>query len=96
MASGVEIKKKLVELVKSQYGVEFDDMSVEIPPRTELGDLAFPAAFELAKRLKALTGEKKNPREIASALAAGISELDGIDRVEIAGGLAFGEEVIGK
>jgi arginyl-tRNA synthetase len=58
---------------------------VEVPPRTELGDLAFPVAFELAKQLKAATGQKQNPREIATRLAESLRDIDGIARVDIAG-----------
>ena len=40
--------------------------SLEVPPRRELGDLAFPAALHLAQALK------RKPREIAEELAAGL------------------------
>ena len=42
--------------------------------RTELGDLAFPIAFDLAKRIKAATGEK-NPRDLATKLAEGLTAM---------------------
>ncbi|MCI0485467.1 MAG: arginine--tRNA ligase, partial [Blastocatellia bacterium] len=58
---------------------------LEIPPRTALGDIASPVAFELAKRLKASTGRKHNPREIAARLSERLSDLKGITRAEIAG-----------
>ncbi|HMV50668.1 MAG TPA: arginine--tRNA ligase, partial [Blastocatellia bacterium] len=67
------------------FSVELDDVVSEIPPKTELGDLAFPLAFDLAKRIKAATGEKKNPREIATRLADGLKTVPGVARVEIAG-----------
>ena len=66
-----EIKQRLLALVREYYQIELDDLAAEIPPKTELGDLAFPVAFELAKRLKAATGEKKNPRELATKLSEG-------------------------
>ena len=71
MASSLtnEIKAKLIALVRDNFNLELDDVVSEIPPKTELGDLAFPLAFDLAKRIKAATGEKKNPREIATTLA---------------------------
>ena len=79
------IKSRLLTLVSEQFNVELADLVAEVPPKTELGDLAFPLAFELAKRLKAATGEKKNPREIATQLANGLTSLPGVARVEIAG-----------
>lgn len=80
-----EIKQRLLALVREKFQVELTDLATEIPPKTELGDLAFPLAFELAKRLKAATGEKKNPREIANTLAEGLRTIPGVARVEIAG-----------
>ena len=80
-----EIKGQLVRLVREQFGLEVGEVVVETPPQREMGDLAFPLAFELAKRLKAATGEKQNPRDLAGRLAAGLRDLAGVSRVEIAG-----------
>ncbi len=87
MASSLttEIKAKLIALVRDTYSLELDDIVSEIPPKTELGDLAFPLAFDLAKRIKAATGDKKNPREIATKLAEELKAIPGVARVEIAG-----------
>ena len=87
MASSLttEIKTRLIALVRDNFNLELDDVVSEIPPKTELGDLAFPLAFDLAKRIKAATGEKKNPREIAAKLAEDLKTLAGVARVEIAG-----------
>jgi arginyl-tRNA synthetase len=49
-----------------------EQFAAEVPPKTELGDLAFPVAFELAKQIKQQTGEKQNPREIAEKLKAAL------------------------
>ncbi len=77
------------EAVRSAINRVFDidlvEFSVEVPPRTELGDLAFPIAFELAKRLKAATGQKQNPRDIANRIADEIRRVEGVVRVEVAG-----------
>jgi arginyl-tRNA synthetase len=50
-----------------------------------LGDLAFPIAFELAKRIKQATGEKRAPRAIAEQTAEAIKATEGVARVEVAG-----------
>ncbi|MFT3745112.1 MAG: arginine--tRNA ligase [Pyrinomonadaceae bacterium] len=60
-------------------------MAAETPPKTELGDLAFPVAFELAKKIKQATGEKRNPREIAETLKTALESMDSVGRVEVAG-----------
>jgi arginyl-tRNA synthetase len=79
------VRAHLASAIKNIFSIELDDFSVEVPPRTELGDLAFPVAFELAKRLKATTGEKQNPRDIATKLAEELRGITGIARVEVAG-----------
>ena len=81
----VEIKQRLIALARDNFNLELDDVVSEIPPKTELGDLAFPVAFDLAKRIKAATGEKKNPRELATKLAEGLTAMPGVARVEVAG-----------
>ncbi|MGH9949241.1 MAG: hypothetical protein ACRD6X_18880, partial [Pyrinomonadaceae bacterium] len=73
------------EAAKTKFGIEFEQIVTEIPPKTELGDLAFPAAFELAKLIKQSTGEKQNPRAIAESLKSEIEKFDFVDHVEIAG-----------
>ncbi len=67
------------------FGVELEQVAAEVPPRTEMGDLAFPVAFELAKRVKQATGEKRAPRVIAEQLAKALEEVEGVERVEVAG-----------
>jgi arginyl-tRNA synthetase len=83
------IQETMRERVRSAISLLFDidlaEIPVEVPPRTELGDLAFPVAFELAKRLKAATGQKQNPRDIASRLAVEIGKVEGVARADVAG-----------
>src|SRR5438874_2227536 len=45
-----------------------------------MGEAASPVCFELAKRLK------KAPRQIAQDIAASLAKVEGIARVEVAGG----------
>ncbi len=73
-----------------RFGVQLEQIQAESPPNIKLGDLAFPVAFEIAKKIKQTSGEKRNPREIAENLKALI--LDGetslnerIERIEVAG-----------
>ncbi len=80
-----DVRARLTAAIKSHFSIDLDDFVVEVPPRTELGDLAFPVAFDLAKRLKATTGERQNPRAIAAKLAEDLGTTPGIARVEVAG-----------
>jgi len=80
-----QLKTRLRDTGRALFDVELDQIAAEVPPRTELGDIAFPIAFELAKQLKQKTGEKKNPRAIAEAIKSKIEAFDVGDRVEGAG-----------
>ena len=67
------------------FGVELDQVNAEAPPRAELGDLAFPVSFELAKLIKRATGVKLAPRTIAEKLKPELEGLEEVSRIEIAG-----------
>jgi len=73
------------EAAKTEYNVDTENIVVEVPPKPELGDVAFPIAFELAKLLKQQTGEKQNPRAIAEVLKARLETLPFVGHIEIAG-----------
>lgn len=85
----IEIQQILRETVKaaalSLFNVELDQVVVETPPKTELGDLAFPIGFELAKKIKQATGEKKNPRELVEKLIPALESNEFVGKVEVAG-----------
>jgi arginyl-tRNA synthetase len=85
----VNLQQKLRERIRSAareiFGVELQQLNAEAPPRPELGDLAFPVSFELAKLIKQATGEKQAPRTIAEKLKPLLEDIDEVSRVEIAG-----------
>src|ERR1041384_262964 len=80
-----QLKSRLRDTARGLFDVELAQIAAEVPPRTDLGDLAFPIAFELAKQIKQKTGEKKNPRAIAEAIKSKLEAFDAVDRVEVAG-----------
>jgi arginyl-tRNA synthetase len=80
-----QLREKVRETAAAKFQVELDQVGSEIPPKTELGDAAFPVAFELAKLIKQTTGEKQNPRAIAEELKFELEKFDFVDRIEIAG-----------
>ncbi len=65
--------------IREKYGVELA-IVLERPPKIEMGEAASPVCFELAKRLK------RAPRLIAQEIANGLGKVEGIARVEVAGG----------
>ncbi|HSS19303.1 MAG TPA: arginine--tRNA ligase [Pyrinomonadaceae bacterium] len=76
-----EVRKAALEL----FGIELEQLNAEVPPRPELGDLAFPVSFELAKLIKLGTGVKTNPRVIADQLKTKLESSPDVAKVEVAG-----------
>jgi arginyl-tRNA synthetase len=77
--------ERVVTAAMEIFGIKLDQINAEVPPRTELGDLAFPVAFELAKRIKQQSGGKVAPRAIAEKLGRALEQTGGVVRVEVAG-----------
>src|SRR5215813_15249876 len=73
------LRDALAKHIREKYDVELS-VVLERPPKLAMGEAASPVCFELAKRLK------KAPRQIAQEIAAELGKLDGIARVEVAGG----------
>ncbi|HTZ34201.1 MAG TPA: arginine--tRNA ligase [Methylomirabilota bacterium] len=73
------LRDALAAHIRQAYGMELS-IVLERPPKLELGEAASPVCFELAKRLK------KAPRAIAQEIAAALPKIEGIARVEVAGG----------
>ncbi|HEV7844596.1 MAG TPA: arginine--tRNA ligase, partial [Pyrinomonadaceae bacterium] len=84
-----ELQETLRERVRhaaaENFKVTLEQVAAEVPPRTEMGDLAFPVAFEMARRIKQSTGEKHAPRAIAEELKGVLEAVEGVSRVEVAG-----------
>ncbi len=65
--------------VEAEFGHKPDEVVLEVAPRRELGDFAWPGALPLAKVLK------RPPRQIAEAVAERVEWPAEIVKVEIAG-----------
>jgi arginyl-tRNA synthetase len=77
------VRRLMADAVTRLYDISASDpvlaaISVEIPPRRALGDLAVPLAFELARRLR------KAPRAIAQDIVGAIGSPDGFSRIDAA------------
>ncbi len=73
------LREALAGHIHEKYGVELA-IVLERPPKIEMGEAASPVCFELAKRLK------RAPRQIAQEITNGLGKIEGIARVEVAGG----------
>jgi arginyl-tRNA synthetase len=80
-----QLKERIRTAASEMFGVEVQQLTGDTPPKPELGDLAFPVSFELAKLVKQATGEKIAPRTIAEKLKPELENVSGVSRVEIAG-----------
>jgi len=75
------LREQLLSTLQQLYQLPPDalpQLQIEYPPKRELGDLATPVAFELARRLR------KAPRAIAQEIAAALGAIPGVARVEAA------------
>jgi arginyl-tRNA synthetase len=74
------IESTLKTKILGKYQVEYDSLPFSTPPRIELGELALPIAFDLARKVR------RAPREIALELAEEAQSIPGVWKVSVAGG----------
>ncbi|HWB82631.1 MAG TPA: arginine--tRNA ligase [Bryobacteraceae bacterium] len=64
--------------IQARYGVDLP-ITIEQPRQSEFGEMAVPAAFQLAKQLR------QAPKKIATELAAEVGPIEGVAALEAAG-----------
>jgi len=80
-----DLKQQVRQAAQDLFGLELPQLNAEVPPRPELGDLAFPVSFELAKLIKHASGVKTAPRAIAEQLRDRLQGLANVDHIDVAG-----------
>ena len=73
------IRKALRHHIHERYKTDVP-IVLERPPKLAMGEVASPLCFELAKRLK------KPPRALAQEIANSLKPIEGVARIEVAGG----------
>jgi len=73
------LKNNLRSTIRTQWNIEPPDIILNQTPKVELGELATPVTFELARQLK------RAPRAIAQELVEKAGKIDGVERMEVAG-----------
>src|SRR5450755_3300035 len=73
-----QVQRAFHEHIQARYGIDLA-VAVEQPKQSDFGEMAVPAAFQLAKQLK------QPPRKIAAELVAGIVSIPGVSALEVAG-----------
>ena len=71
--------ERLRAVLLEKFQVEIPRLTVEEPPKVEMGDYALPIAFELARTLR------KAPRKIAEELVAALGSVPGFTGFDVAG-----------
>ena len=70
---------RLRTLLKEKYGLQQENIPLEIPPDLQFGELSTPIAFELARKLR------KAPKIIAQEIVAALGKVEGFAGFEVAG-----------
>jgi arginyl-tRNA synthetase len=73
-----QVQRAFHDHIQARYGIDLA-VSVEQPKQSDFGELAVPAAFQLARQLK------QAPRKIAAELVAEIGPIPGVAALEVAG-----------
>jgi len=73
------IRKALKHHIHERYKTDVP-ITLERPPKLAMGEVASPLCFELAKQLR------KPPRALAQEIANSLKPIQGVARVEVAGG----------
>jgi arginyl-tRNA synthetase len=73
------IESKLKSIILEQYRVAYDALPFTTPPRIEMGELALPIAFDLARKVR------RAPKDIAQELALAAQAIPGVWKVAVAG-----------
>jgi len=74
-----QLEKSLLDRISERYDVHYDSLNFTLPPKIELGELALPIAFDLARKVK------RPPIEIARELAGDAEGIPGIGKADVAG-----------
>ncbi len=72
------IQQTFEKEIKQRYGVDVA-VAIEQPRQSDFGEIALPAAFQLAKQLR------QAPRKIAGELVAAVGQISGVAAMEVAG-----------
>ena len=73
------LSRHVLDFLKRQYDLDLPRLVVDQPPNVGLGEYALPLSFELAKKLR------KPPRKIAEEIVAGLAQVPGFAKFEVAG-----------
>ena len=79
LESKSRLEERIREVLAARYGLNVETIPLETPPAIELGELATPVAFELARKLR------KAPKLIAQEIVSALGQVEGFAGFEVAG-----------
>ena len=74
------IRQALRSAIQARWNIDPSEIALSQTPKIEMGELASPVCFELAKKLK------KAPRAVAEELIQALGTIPAVGKTEIAGG----------
>jgi arginyl-tRNA synthetase len=74
------IESTLKSIILDKYEIAYDSLNFTTPPRIEMGELALPIAFDLARKVR------RAPQDIARELALEAQAIPAVWKVAVAGG----------
>jgi arginyl-tRNA synthetase len=74
-----KLKEKIRQSLTDRYPLTEAQLEISYAPQAKMGDLALPFPLQLAKDVK------RQPRELAAEIVPLLSDLPGVDRIEVAG-----------
>jgi len=73
------LERSLLQFIKARYGVDYGALIFTVPPKIDLGELALPVAFDLARKVK------RPPNQLAQEIASEAERIPGVWKVDVAG-----------
>jgi arginyl-tRNA synthetase len=74
-----ELKEKIRQSLMDKYPLKESHLGISYTPQAKMGDIALPFPLQLAKEMK------RQPRELAAEIVPLLSDLPGVDKIEVAG-----------
>ena len=74
-----ELKNRIYRSLQDSYPLQESQVEISYTPHAKMGDLALSFPLPLAKKIN------RQPRELASEIAARLTGIPGVDKIEVAG-----------
>ena len=73
------LKEQIHQSLMDRYPLKESQLHISYTPQAKMGDFALPFPLQMAKEMK------RHPRELATEIVPLLSDLPGVDKIEVAG-----------